>query len=83
MNTYAIFFALGGLVGVTITLAVVGYFMMTDSSLVKYSALTLQLFCEDHDCYECEFMNRDGTCKIKAPLGWHLEDEEETDEGDT
>ena len=83
MNTYAIFFALGGLVGVTITLAVVGYFMMTDSSLVKYSAITLQLYCEDRDCYECEFMNRDGTCKIKAPLGWNLEDEEETDERDT
>ena len=82
MNTYAIFFALGGLVGMAITLAVVGYIMMSTSS-VKHSAITLQLFCEDRDCYECEFMKRDGTCKIKAPLGWQLEDEEETDEGDT
>jgi len=81
MNNYAIF-ALGGLVGIAITLVVVGYIMMTASS-IKTQALMLQLFCEDHDCYECEFMNRDGTCKIKAPLGWHLEDEEETDEGDT
>lgn len=81
MNTYAIF-ALGGLVGIAITLVVVGYIMMTASS-IKTQALTLQLYCEDRDCYECEFMNRDGTCKIKAPLGWHLEDEEETDERKT
>lgn len=81
MNTYAIF-ALGGLVGIAITLVVVGFFMMSTFS-IKTQAITLQLFCEDRDCYECEFMNRDGTCKIKAPLGWRLDDEEETDEGDT
>ena len=80
MNTYAIF-ALGGLVGIAITLLIVGYFMMTTSS-IKTTALTMQLFCEDHDCYECEFMKVDGTCRIKAPVNWQLE-EGETDEGDT
>lgn len=81
MNIYAIF-SLGGLVGLAISLVIVGYTMMTDS-LIKTQALALQLYCEDRDCYECEFMKKDGTCKIKAPLGWNLEDEEETDERDT
>ena len=81
MNIYAIF-ALGGLVGIAITLVVVGFFLMSTSS-IKTLALTLQLYCEDRDCYECEFMNQDGPCRIKAPLGWRLDDEEETDERDT
>lgn len=81
MNIYAIF-ALGGFVGIAITLVVVGFFLMSTSS-IKTQALTLQLYCEDRDCYECEFMKKDGTCRIKAPLGWRLDDEEETDERDT
>lgn len=81
MNIYAIF-AFGGLVGIAITLVVVGFFLMSTSS-IKTQALTLQLYCEDRDCYECEFINKDGTCRIKAPLGWRLDDEEETDERDT
>ena len=53
------------------------------TSSIKTQAITLQLYCEDRDCYECEFMKKDGTCRIKAPLGWRLDDEEETDERDT
>lgn len=47
---------------------------------ISQTARTIQLYCEDSDCYECEFCNADGSCKVRNPMKWELEKEEELDD---
>ena len=39
---------------------------------IRESARNIQLYCDETDCYECEFRQADGTCQMRCPAGWTL-----------
>ena len=68
-----------GLVG-----ACLGFFLMAmfafKSASISQTARTIQMYCEDSECYECDFCKADWSCKLRDPMKWELEKEEELDD---
>ena len=57
--------SVGGFVGLAL--------FSSKNSGIRESARNIQLYCDELDCYECDFRRADGTCKLNCPTGWTLD----------
>ena len=71
------YLAIGVCIGMVIGAVAAGYVAMKDATIIGM-AMTIRCYCEELDCYECEFMGKDGGCRLRTPVRWQLD--EETDE---
>ncbi len=62
---------IGFIVGEIVMLITVAFFSSKNIG-IRESAKNIQLYCDETDCYECEFRQLDGTCQMRCPAGWTL-----------
>ena len=70
------YIAIGILIGEAIGGAV-GLYVGHKDSTVRGMAMQIQGYCAELDCYECEFMRKDGTCELKTPVSWKIDKEDD------
>lgn len=56
--------------------ALAAFYVAYKDAAVRGIALRLQDYCAEMDCFECEFMRKDGTCGLETPIKWALDKEE-------
>ena len=68
------YLAIGVCIGMVIGAFAAGYVALKDSS-IRGMAMTVQSYCSERDCFECEFMGEDGECRLRTPVTWPIDEE--------
>ena len=62
---------IGGTIGVFGT----ALFISSKDDSVRHSAMTIKYYCEDKDCYDCDLRRADGSCKVRDPMKWTIDND--------